>query len=59
MKRLFWRVAALLWLAVFPVATGAQTGAVADYFLHILHPGGGPGNLSLYRAQAINFLNTG
>ena len=34
-------------------------GDVADYFLGILFPGEGAGNLSLYRAAAINFLNDG
>jgi len=32
--------------------------AVTDYFLSILYPGEGAGNLALYRAAAINFLNT-
>jgi hypothetical protein len=39
-------------------ATWTNAGAVADYFLHVLYPGEGAGNLALYRAQAINFLNT-
>jgi len=41
-----------------PPATWTNAGAVADYFLHILYPGEGAGNLGLYRAQAVNFLNT-
>jgi hypothetical protein len=42
------------------VAAGSwdNAGAVADYFLSILYPGEGAGNLSLYRTAAINFLNT-
>jgi uncharacterized protein (DUF1800 family) len=35
-----------------------NAGAVADYFLAILFPGEGAGNLATYRASAINFLNT-
>lgn len=39
---------------------GAITNAanVADYLLSILFPGEGPGNLALYRAATIKFLNT-
>jgi hypothetical protein len=35
-----------------------NANAVVDYFLSILYPGEGQANLSLYRAAAINFLNT-
>ncbi len=35
-----------------------NAGAVADYFLSILFPTEGAGNLLLYRAAAINFLNS-
>jgi len=41
-----------------PSASWTNPGAVADYFLAILYPGEGKGNLGLYRAAAINFLNT-
>ena len=36
-----------------------SAGAVADYFLSILYPGEGAGNLSLYRKAAVDFLNDG
>lgn len=32
--------------------------AVADYFVNVLYPGEGAGNLKLYRDAAVNFLNT-
>ena len=32
---------------------------VADYFLGIIFPGEGAGNLGLYRQAAVNFLNDG
>jgi len=35
-----------------------NAGEVANYFLNILYPGEGMGNLSLYRSAAVNFLNT-
>ena len=35
-----------------------NAGAVADYFLSILFPTEGAGNLLLYRTAAINFLNS-
>jgi len=35
-----------------------NTGAVADYFLGILYPGEGAGNLVLYRTAAVNYLNS-
>jgi uncharacterized protein (DUF1800 family) len=35
-----------------------DAAAVADYFLGILYPAEGKANLDLYRASAINFLNT-
>ncbi len=41
-----------------PAASWNNAGAVADYFLAILYPGEGAGNLALYRQAAINFLNT-
>ena len=41
-----------------PAGSWDNAGAVADYFLSILYPGEGAGNLSLYRAAAMNFLNT-
>jgi hypothetical protein len=41
-----------------PAGSWNNAGAVADYFLGILFPGEGQGNLSLYRAAAINFLNS-
>jgi uncharacterized protein (DUF1800 family) len=41
-----------------PSGSWDNAGAVADYFLGILYPGEGAGNLSLYRQAAINYLNT-
>jgi len=41
-----------------PSGSWDNAGAVADYFLAILYPGEGAGNLSLYRQAAINYLNT-
>jgi uncharacterized protein (DUF1800 family) len=41
-----------------PASTWTNAGAVADYFLGILYPGEGAGNLQLYRTVAINYLNT-
>lgn len=41
-----------------PPGSWNNADAVADYFLSILYPGEGEANLSLYRTQAINFLNT-
>jgi len=41
-----------------PSGSWDNAGAVADYFLNILYPGEGAGNLSLYRNAAISFLNT-
>ena len=35
-----------------------NAGAVADYFLSVLYPTEGAGNLALYRTAAINFLNS-
>src|SRR5262249_5631764 len=35
-----------------------NAAAVADYFLGILYPGEGAGNLALYRSAAITYLNT-
>ncbi|PYJ06658.1 MAG: hypothetical protein DME25_06155, partial [Verrucomicrobia bacterium] len=41
-----------------PSNTWLNAGAVADYFLGLLYPGEGAGNLQLYRNAAINYLNT-
>jgi hypothetical protein len=41
-----------------PPASLTDAAAVVDYFLAILFPGEGSGNLADYRTQAINFLNT-
>ncbi len=41
-----------------PASTWTNAGAVADYFLGLLYPGEGAGNLMLYRTAAINYLNT-
>jgi len=35
-----------------------NAGAVVDYFLGILYPAEGAGNLSLYRAAGVSFLNS-
>jgi uncharacterized protein (DUF1800 family) len=42
-----------------PAASWTNAPAVADYFLGILFPGEGAGNLSLYRSSCINYLNDG
>jgi uncharacterized protein (DUF1800 family) len=42
-----------------PSGSWDDAGAVADYFLGLLYPAEGAANLALYRAAAINFLNTG
>lgn len=42
-----------------PSASWTDPGAVADYFLGLLFPGEGAGNLSLYRAACITYLNDG
>ncbi|MSU60112.1 MAG: DUF1800 family protein [Pedosphaera sp.] len=39
-------------------ASVKNAGAVADYFLGILYPGEGKANLALYRATAVNYLDT-
>lgn len=44
--------------AKLPVQSQTDAAAVVDYFLAILFPGEGAGNLEAYRTQAINFLNT-
>jgi len=36
-----------------------SAGAVTDYFLRIIYPGEGAGNLALYRKAAVDFLNDG
>ncbi len=41
-----------------PAGSWNNAGAVADFFLGVLYPGEGMGNLSLYRTAAVNFLNT-
>jgi len=41
-----------------PAASWSDTGAVTDYFLGLLYPGEGAGNLGADRAEAIKFLNT-
>jgi hypothetical protein len=41
-----------------PQSAWTNAAAVADYFLGIIFPGEGRGNLDLYRTAAINFLNT-
>jgi hypothetical protein len=44
--------------AKVPSSSWNDPGAVADFFLAILFPGEGAGNLHAYRNMAINFLNT-
>lgn len=41
-----------------PAASWNDAGAVTDYFLGLLFPGEGAGNLGVDRADGINFLNT-
>ncbi len=43
------------------VASGSwnNAGAVADYFLGVIFPGEGAGNLALYRQACVDFLNDG
>jgi len=41
-----------------PAASWNDAGAVTDYFLNLLFPGEGAGNLGADRADAINYLNT-
>jgi len=41
-----------------PPGSVTNAGDVADYFLKIIFPGEGAGNLTLYRNAVINFLNT-
>ncbi len=41
-----------------PASTWTNAGSVADYFLGLLYPGEGAGNLALYRQSAVNYLNT-
>jgi len=41
-----------------PAPSWNVAGDVADYFLQILYPGEGAGNLSLYRRAAVQFLDT-
>jgi uncharacterized protein (DUF1800 family) len=41
-----------------PSGSWDNAGSVTDYFLAILYPGEGAGNLSLYRQAAVNYLNT-
>jgi len=42
-----------------PSTTWTNAPAVADYFLGLLYPGEGAGNLAYYRKAAIDFLNNG
>lgn len=44
--------------AKLPAASWTNATPVADYFVKILYPGEGAGNLQLYRDAAVNFLNT-
>ncbi|MEO7297458.1 MAG: DUF1800 family protein [Verrucomicrobiota bacterium] len=46
-------------IAKLPLASRTNAAAVVDYFLGIIYPGEGAGNLDLYRTAAINFLNDG
>ena len=46
-------------LTKLPAASRTNAAAVVDYFLGIIYPGEGAGNLNLYRTAAINFLNDG
>jgi hypothetical protein len=41
-----------------PSGSWNNAGDVADYFLGLLYPGEGKGNLTLYRSAAVDFLNT-
>lgn len=41
-----------------PSASWTDANAVADYFVNLLYPAEGAANLALYRAAAVNFLNT-
>jgi uncharacterized protein (DUF1800 family) len=45
--------------AKVPAGNWNNAGAVADYFLGILYPGEGAGNLAFARLAAIDFLNHG
>ncbi len=45
--------------AKLPAGVWNNAGAVADYFLSILYPGEGAGNLAFARVAAIDFLNQG
>jgi hypothetical protein len=42
-----------------PSSTWTNAGNVADYFLGLLFPGEGAGNLAFYRSSAVNYLNDG
>ncbi|MFM2294450.1 MAG: hypothetical protein RLZZ350_863 [Verrucomicrobiota bacterium] len=42
-----------------PAASLTNATAVADYFVSLLFPGEGAGNVQLYRNAAVNFLNDG
>ena len=46
-------------LTKLPLASRNDAEAVVDYFLSIIYPGEGAGNLDFYRTMAINFLNDG
>jgi hypothetical protein len=41
-----------------PAGSWNNSGAVADFFLGLLYPNEGAGNLALYRAAAIDFLDS-
>jgi hypothetical protein len=45
--------------AKLPATSWTNAPAVADYFVGILFPGEGAGNLQSYRNAAVNFLNDG
>lgn len=42
-----------------PESDWSNAGAIADYFLGLIYPGEGAGNLNYYRTAAIQFLNDG
>ena len=44
--------------STLPSGSWNNAGAVADFFLPLLYPTEGTGNLALYRAAAIDFLNS-
>jgi hypothetical protein len=44
--------------STLPAGSWNSAGAVADFFLTLLYPNEGAGNLLLYRTAAIDFLNS-